>query len=65
MLCLTLTEPTIAKDLEVLERNRRYVSLAEQRLDAFCVRYQGSSVFPRKPPPVILTFRRTMKAECS
>jgi len=60
MLCLTLTESTLAKDLEILERNRSYVSLAELRLDCLeSGELADAAQFPKQAGlPVILTCRR-------
>ncbi|MFA6774673.1 MAG: shikimate dehydrogenase [Sphaerochaetaceae bacterium] len=60
MLCLTLTESTIAKDLEVLERNRRFVSMSELRVDCLASGEMEKAVdFPKKAAmPIILTCRR-------
>jgi 3-dehydroquinate dehydratase/shikimate dehydrogenase len=60
-ICLCLTGKTLAQDLEVLETHRKYVDLAELRVDClesderFLIRQ-----FPEKAGlPVILTIRRT------
>jgi 3-dehydroquinate dehydratase/shikimate dehydrogenase len=59
-LCLCLTAKTLARDLEILEKYRRYVDMAELRVDClepderFLIRH-----FPGKTGmPVILTVRR-------
>ncbi|MDR1024130.1 MAG: type I 3-dehydroquinate dehydratase [Treponema sp.] len=59
-ICLCLTAKTIAGDLEMLERNRRYVDIAELRVDhldpdeRLLIRH-----FPEQAGlPVILTIRR-------
>lgn len=60
MLCLTLTERTIAEDLSCIERNRGYVDLVELRLDALDPNeLEKAKSFPDcTDKPVILTFRR-------
>jgi 3-dehydroquinate dehydratase/shikimate dehydrogenase len=59
-ICLCLTAKTIAKDLELIEKNRKYIDMAELRVDCldpderFFIRH-----FPRQAGiPVILTIRR-------
>jgi 3-dehydroquinate dehydratase/shikimate dehydrogenase len=61
-ICLCLTGKTLAQDLEVLEIYRKYIDLAELRVDClepderFLIR-----LFPEKAGlPVILTIRRTV-----
>ncbi|MDR1444721.1 MAG: type I 3-dehydroquinate dehydratase [Treponema sp.] len=59
-ICLCLTAKTIAGDLEILERNRRYVDIAELRVD--CLDQDERLLIRRFPEqaglPVILTIRR-------
>jgi 3-dehydroquinate dehydratase/shikimate dehydrogenase len=61
-ICLCLTARTIAKDLEILEKNRSYIDVAELRVDyldpdeRFLIRR-----FPEQAGiPVILTIRRDL-----
>jgi 3-dehydroquinate dehydratase/shikimate dehydrogenase len=60
--CLCLTAKTIARDLEILEKYRKYVDLAELRVD--CLEPDERFQIRRFPAlagiPVILTARRTM-----
>jgi 3-dehydroquinate dehydratase/shikimate dehydrogenase len=59
-ICLCLTAKTIAADLEILARNRRYVDIAELRVD--CLDPDERFLIRRFPEqaglPVILTVRR-------
>lgn len=59
-ICLCLTGKTIARDLEVLEKNRKYVDLVELRVD--CLEPDERLLIRRFPElagiPVILTLRR-------
>ncbi|MDR0731120.1 MAG: type I 3-dehydroquinate dehydratase [Treponema sp.] len=59
-ICLCLTAKTIAADLELLARNRRYVDIAELRVD--CLDPDERFLLRRFPEqaglPVILTVRR-------
>ena len=60
MLALVLNAPTLKENLEILERNRRYVSLAELRVDMLRPSaLKAAASFPDKAGlPVILTCRR-------
>jgi 3-dehydroquinate dehydratase/shikimate dehydrogenase len=59
-ICLCLTAKTIARDLEILEKNRKYLDLAELRVD--CLEENERLAIRRFPElaglPVILTIRR-------
>ena len=62
-ICLCLTAKTLARDLEILEKNRKYVDLAELRVDCLD---QDEMFFIRRFPemagvPVILTIRRVFE----
>jgi 3-dehydroquinate dehydratase/shikimate dehydrogenase len=61
-ICLCLTGKTIARDLEVLEKYRRYLDMAELRVD--CLDPDERFLIRRFPEmaglPVILTIRRLM-----
>ena len=62
-ICICLTGKTLAQDLEVLERNRKYVDLAELRVD--CLEPDERFLIRRFPEmaglPVILTIRRGLE----
>lgn len=60
MICLTLTEPTLEKNLAVLKRYRDYIGLAELRADWLDPdQLSRLGEFPaRAALPVILTIRR-------
>ena len=60
MLALVLNAPTLKENLEILERNRPYVSLAELRVDMLRPSsLKAADSFPEKAGlPVILTCRR-------
>ena len=60
MLALVLNAPTLKENLELLERNRPYVSLAELRVDMLRPSsLKAAASFPEKAGlPVILTCRR-------
>ena len=59
-ICLSLTGKTLAQDMEILERNRKYVDMAELRVD--CLDPDERFQLRRFPEmagiPVILTIRR-------
>jgi 3-dehydroquinate dehydratase/shikimate dehydrogenase len=61
-LCLSLTGKTLAKDLEILEKYRRHIDLAELRVD--CLEPDERFYIRRFPEqaglPVILTVRRVV-----
>ncbi|MCL2318693.1 MAG: type I 3-dehydroquinate dehydratase [Treponema sp.] len=61
-ICLCLTAKTLARDLEILEKNRKYVDIAELRVD--CLDPDERFLIRRFPEmagiPVILTIRRTV-----
>ena len=61
-ICLSLTEKTLAMDLEVLEKYRKYVDIAELRVD--CLDPDERLLIRRFPEmagiPVILSVRRGM-----
>ena len=61
-ICLSLTGKTLARDLEILDRNRKYVDLAELRVD--CLDSDERLLLRRFPEmaglPVILTIRRNI-----
>ena len=59
-ICLCLTGKTISKNLELIEKNRKYIDMAELRVDCLC---EEDTFFIRNFPkqagiPVILTIRR-------
>ncbi|MDR2748179.1 MAG: type I 3-dehydroquinate dehydratase [Treponema sp.] len=62
-ICLCLTAGTIAKDLEILEKNRPYIDVAELRVD--CLEPDERFLIRRFPEqagiPVILTIRRDLE----
>jgi 3-dehydroquinate dehydratase/shikimate dehydrogenase len=60
MLCLTLTGSTLVEDRAQVAKNRKWISVAELRLDYLSPSEQEeASVFPSMVDvPVILTFRR-------
>ena len=65
-ICLCLTGKTLAKDLEIIEKNRKYIDIAELRVDylepdeRFLIRR-----FPEMAGvPVILTIRRSIDGGC-
>jgi len=62
-ICICLTGKTLAKDLELLEKNRKYVDLAELRVD--CLDPDERFHIRRFPEmagmPVILTVRRSLE----
>jgi 3-dehydroquinate dehydratase/shikimate dehydrogenase len=62
-ICLCLTAKTIARDLEILEKNRRYADIAELRVD--CLDPNERFLIRRFPEqagiPVILTIRRDLE----
>jgi len=65
-ICLCLTGKTLARDLEILEKNRKYIDIAELRVDyldpdeRFLIRR-----FPEMAGiPVILTIRRDIDGGC-
>jgi len=61
-ICLCLTGKTLAKDLEILDQNRKYIDLAELRVD--CLDPDERFLIRRFPEmagiPVILTIRRSI-----
>ncbi|MDR3145523.1 MAG: type I 3-dehydroquinate dehydratase, partial [Treponema sp.] len=61
-ICLCLTGKTLARDLEILEKNRKYVDIAELRAD--CLDPDERFLIRRFPEqagvPVILTIRRDL-----
>jgi 3-dehydroquinate dehydratase/shikimate dehydrogenase len=61
--CLCLTAGTIARDLEILEKNRPYIDMAELRVD--CLEADERFLIRRFPEqagiPVILTIRRDLE----
>jgi len=65
-ICLCLTENTIQRNLEVLARYRKYIDLAELRVD--CLDPDERLVIRRFPElvdlPVILTIRRDIDGGC-
>jgi 3-dehydroquinate dehydratase/shikimate dehydrogenase len=62
-ICLCLTAGTLARDLEILEKNRPYIDLAELRVD--CLEPNERFLIRRFPEqagiPVILTIRRDLE----
>jgi 3-dehydroquinate dehydratase / shikimate dehydrogenase len=62
-ICVCLTGKTLAQDLELLEKNRKYVDLAELRVD--CLDPDERFHIRRFPEmagvPVILTVRRNLE----
>ena len=58
MLCLVLNAPTIEEDLLILERNRKYISLVELRVDMLKNPMSAKGFPDRTDLPVILTIRR-------
>jgi 3-dehydroquinate dehydratase/shikimate dehydrogenase len=62
-ICLCLTAGTLARDLELLEKNRPYIDLAELRVD--CLEPDERFLIRRFPEqagiPVILTIRRDLE----
>jgi 3-dehydroquinate dehydratase/shikimate dehydrogenase len=62
-ICLCLTGKTLARDLEILEKNRKYVDIAELRAD--CLDPDERFLIRRFPEqagvPVILTIRRDLE----
>ena len=60
LICLTLTAPTIGQDLEILDRYREFVDIAELRADFLDTsEYPHIRAFPEKAQlPCILTVRR-------
>lgn len=59
MLCLVLNAPTTEEDLRILERNRRYVQMAELRVDTLKDPLTATDFPDKAGLPVILTIRRT------
>ena len=61
-ICLCLTGKTLARDLEILEKNRKYIDIAELRVD--CLDPDERFLIRRFPEmadiPVILTIRRSI-----
>ena len=61
-ICLCLTGKTLARDLEILEKNRKYTDIAELRVD--CLDPDERFLIRRFPEmagiPVILTVRRSI-----
>jgi 3-dehydroquinate dehydratase/shikimate dehydrogenase len=61
-ICLCLTGKTLASDMEILDKNRKYVDIAELRVD--CLDPDERFLIRRFPEmagiPVILTIRRTI-----
>ena len=59
-ICLCLTGKTLARDMEILEKNRKYIDMAELRVD--CLDPDERFLIRRFPAmagiPVILTIRR-------
>jgi 3-dehydroquinate dehydratase/shikimate dehydrogenase len=59
-ICLCLTGKTLKRDLEILQKNRKYVDIAELRVD--CLDPDERFLIRRFPEmaglPVILTVRR-------
>jgi 3-dehydroquinate dehydratase/shikimate dehydrogenase len=62
-ICLCLTAGTIARDLEILEKNRPYIDMAELRVD--CLDPDERFLIRRFPEqagiPIILTVRRDLE----
>lgn len=62
-ICLCLTGKTLARDMEILEKNRKYVDIAELRVD--CLDPDERFLIRRFPEmagiPVILTIRRNIE----
>ena len=62
-ICITLTGKTLTRDLEILEKNRKYVDIAELRVD--CLEPNERFLIRRFPEmaglPVILTIRRGLE----
>jgi 3-dehydroquinate dehydratase/shikimate dehydrogenase len=62
-ICLALTAKTIAQDLEILEKNRSYIDMAELRVD--CLDPDERFLIRRFPEqagiPIILTIRRDLE----
>ena len=65
-ICLCLTGKTLAQDLEILDRNRKYVDIVELRAD--CLTPDERLLLRRFPEmagvPVILTIRRGIDGGC-
>jgi len=61
-ICLCLTGKTLARDLEILEKNRKYIDIAELRVD--CLDPDERFLIRRFPEmagiPLILTIRRNI-----
>jgi len=65
-ICLCLTGKTLARNMEILEKNRKYVDLVELRAD--CLEPDERFLLRRFPEmaevPVILTIRREIDGGC-